>query len=516
MKQEELNKKLNIWLQPKQQELLEAVLFSSFIYLGYGGARGGAKSHGVRDVAATISFKLNLTVLIFRRIREELLNNHVYPFLKHYPFLRKYFNKQELVIYHPITGLPAIKFGYAETNEDIEKFQGTEYAVIFIDEATKCTQYQIEFLSTCNRDPQEIFVPKMVLTMNPGGVSHAYVKRIFIDKVYLPNENPSDYYFIQAFVWDNWYWVRKQLRLEVEELLNKAKNKIEYSKEEFTKIMTTMYYSWTDEKRKEYCLKHSSYAKRLSTLPHDLMMAFLLGDWTVFAGMFFKGLDIKKQIIKPFKIPDGWKLYASLDPGFSSPCSFSISAVDYDWNIYRVANYYESGRSAPQHAEAVYSFIKNLKLTNGRMPERIVADPSAWQKRDRFAAVEDLRTFADHFNEAGIFLEKGVNDRVTGWWNMKDFMTRKEKDGKHKYLIFDGYNKPFVDQLLGTMSDNKQSEDIEGRGNNPDVEDHAIDEERYKLMMVSESIPAKKVDPIEQMLEEELGNDDDNYSVMGI
>jgi len=517
MTKEQLEKKLlAIVLQPKQQELYEAIVFSFYLWIGYGGARGGAKSHGIRDCAILIAFKLGITVLIFRRIREELLANHVYPFLKHYPFLRKYFNKQELVIYHPITGLPAIKFGYAETNDDIEKFQGTEYPVIFIDEATKCTQYQIEFLSTSNRDPNEQFVPKMVLTMNPGGVSHSYIKRIFIDKVYLPNDNPKDYYFIQAYVWDNYFWVKKQLLQDAYAKIKKSKFAGEVNNKQLLALCIKQYYQWSETKRREYCLKFSSYAKRLSTLPHDLMMAFLFGDWTVFAGMFFKGIDIKKQIIEPFQIPKGWKLFAALDPGYSSPCSFSISAIDYDFNVYEVATYYERDRSAPQHAEAVASFIRNLKVTGGRMPERIVADPSAWQKRDRLAAVEDLRTFADHFNEAGINLERAVNDRITGWWNMKDFMTRKNIDGSPKFLIFDKMNKPFIDQLLGTMSDNKQPEDIEGKGNNPDVEDHAIDERRYKFMMIAEAVPEKKKDPIEQMLEDEMGDPEDAYSVMGI
>ena len=39
--------------------------------------------------------------------------------------------------------------------------------------------------------------------MNPGGVSHGYFKRLFVDKQYRDTENPDDYEFIQALVTDN-------------------------------------------------------------------------------------------------------------------------------------------------------------------------------------------------------------------------------------------------------------------------------------------------------------------------
>lgn len=487
---------LTLSLQPKQQELFEAIVYSNYSWIAYGGARGGAKSHALRDIAMVCAFRLNLPVLIMRRIRDELLNNHVYPLFKHYPWVRDYYNKQEMTIFHPVTGLPAIKFGYAERNDDIFKFQGTEYAIIFIDEATQMSQEQIEFLSSSNRDPSDRILPKMVLTCNPGGISHAYIKRLFVDRQYMPNEDPNDYYFIQAHVWDNWFWVKRQLGIDGYSLKN-------------------YYDDWDEKKRMDYCLQYSRYAKRLSGLPEDLRLAYLFGDWNVFAGMFFKQFNIKKQLIKPFYIPKSWRLFAALDPGYSSPCSFSISAVDTEFNVFRVATYYEKEKSAPNHARDILTFIQNLKLTGGRMPERIVADPSAWQKRERFAAVEDERTFADHFEAVGIFLEKAVNDRVTGWWNMKDFIERKNKNGSPKYYVFANYNKPFIDQLLSTLADDKNVEDIQGKGNDPDVQDHAIDEERYKLMMIQETIP-EPVDSTPAWFKEDILKDDDDYSVMSV
>lgn len=54
----------------------------------------------------------------------------------------------------------------------------------------------------CNRGHNN-FPHQVMYTMNPGGVSHGYFKRLFIDKRYRDTENPDDYEFIQAFVTDN-------------------------------------------------------------------------------------------------------------------------------------------------------------------------------------------------------------------------------------------------------------------------------------------------------------------------
>lgn len=456
-------------LQPKQRELKDVIEYNNqFEIIGYGGARGGSKSHAIRDDAIYFGLKYHITSLIFRRYSDDLLKNHIYPMFKLYPELRPYFNKTEKILYHPDTDLPIIKFDYADREEEIEKVgQGTEYQLVFIDEATQSTQGMIEYLTTCNRDSQQLFpsIPKTILTMNPGGPGHAFVKRIMVDKKYTGNEDPSTYYFIQASVWDNVFWSLPEL-----------------TKQGFT--VDDYYYKWNDEQRKEFTIKYSTYAKRLSRLPEDLKMAYLYGDWETFGGLFFKGFNSKKQVIEPFHIPPTWRVVGSLDPGYSSPCSFSLGAMDHDDNYYRLCTYYVKEQSPSQHAAEIKKFIKGFKYTEGRMPQFTVADPSAWAKKDKFAIVSNERTFADEMQDQGIYLEKALNDRITGWWALKDLIQRKNKDDEPKYFVFKHFNEPFVLQLQSTVSDPKNPEDILGRGNDAAVEDHAIDEERYRAMAI--------------------------------
>ena len=150
---------LNIELLPKQQHLRGAVLYNEQDQvIGFGGARGGSKSHAIRSLALSLGLEHGLQSLIFRKFADDLLKNHIYPMLAMYPFLRDYFNKSEKVLYHPITRQPIIKFDYAETYDEIEKVaQGTEYPLIFVDEATQISQEMIEFLFTANRDSHGLF-----------------------------------------------------------------------------------------------------------------------------------------------------------------------------------------------------------------------------------------------------------------------------------------------------------------------------------------------------------------------
>ena len=48
-----------------------------------------------------------------------------------------------------------------------------------------------------------ILHPRMYYTSNPGNVGHAWFKRLFVDRDFRGAENPDDYEFIQATVFDN-------------------------------------------------------------------------------------------------------------------------------------------------------------------------------------------------------------------------------------------------------------------------------------------------------------------------
>lgn len=464
-----------ISLLPKQLQLKELIARSSYSWIGYGGARGGAKSHAIREIALLLGLDpaYRMKSLIFRRYSKELLKNHILPLYEKHSGLMNHYNKSEKILYSP-NGDPLIQFGYADSESDIHSFQGFEFDLIFIDEATHCTPHQIQFLKTSNRTLKPGFTPKMVLTMNPGGISHSWLKRLFIDRNFHPNEDPGQYFFLQSYLWDNVFWSLRNLKRDGISIHD-------------------YYHLWTESERRDYCLKHSTYAANLRSLPDELRTAYLYGDWEVFGGMFFRNFDRKRQVIEPFEVPESWTLVGSLDPGFSSPCSFGVTARDHDGRYYRVFTYYEKQRTPLQHADAINEILTTdpviTGLLRGRVPSVIVSGKDAFAKKEKYSVVSHETTFADVFASKGIFLSPAYTGRKTGWWSWKSLFPTGEKPAS--YFIFEGLNVPLLDEMMSATFDSKEPEDIAGKGNDPSVADHALDEQRYGIMALVKPDAAK-------------------------
>ena len=96
--------------------------------------------------------------------------------------------------------------GYCSAESDVLQYQGQAYDVIFLEEATQFSEFQKDTLTESNRASgmmAEKFSPRMYFTCNPGGIGHAWVKRLFIDREYRNKENPGNYDFIPSTVYDN-------------------------------------------------------------------------------------------------------------------------------------------------------------------------------------------------------------------------------------------------------------------------------------------------------------------------
>jgi hypothetical protein len=219
-----------------------------------------------------------------------------------------------------------------------------------------------------------------------------------------------------------------------------------------------------------------TYAQKIMQMGKAYRRALLENDWYAFSGTFFKDFVPGKMVIDPFEIPKSWYLWGSLDPGYSSPCSFGLHAKSPEGNKYRIATYYERERNPEQNALGIKEFIKNCKETRGRMPEMIVSGLDAWAKNDKYAIIANEVVFADVFLRHGLVLQKAATARVQGWWLVKQLQAQK------KWFVFDLMNEPLVDEMTAAEADERQVEDIKGRGNDPEVIDHAIDEERYACM----------------------------------
>lgn len=405
-------------------------------HVGYGGARGGGKSWSVRTKAVILAGRWKgIKILIMRQTYPELEQNHIRQLRSLLPRTIAVYNKTEKRF--TFKNGSTIDFQYCKNDGDLDRMQGSEYDVIFIDEATNFSEYQLKAIAACCRGVNN-FPKRIYYTCNPGGQGHGYIKRIFIDKKYNTGENPEDYSFTQALVQDN--------------------NALMESDPE--------------------------YIRNLEALPPKLKRAWLEGDWNVFEGQFFEEFVDDPEhyedrqwthVIEPFDIPPGWKVYRSYDFGYSKPFSCAWWAIDYEGVMYRILELYgctgtpnEGVKWSPlKQFEEIKKIEQQHPYLRGRTI-RGVADPAIW-------ASDTGESVADVAAKQGIFFDKGDNQRIAGWMQMHYRMSFDE-NGYPMMYIFNNC-KAFIRTIPLMMYDETRVEDLD-----TDLEDHVADESRYMCM----------------------------------
>ena len=360
-------------LYPKQIEFCK----STKKYTCYGGARGGGKSHVSRIKMILLALNYpGIQILLLRRTLKELRENHVLQLQKMLKNIAQYKESSKEFIF---PNGSRIVLGYCEAEKDVLQYQGQAYEVITMEEATLFTEFQFQALTESNRmsgNMKDSFVPRMYFTCNPGGVGHAWVKRLFIDKDYRGSEDPNDYCFIPSNVFENKY------------------------------IM-------------EY---DPNYVKVLENLPEDRKQAMLYGNWDVFDGQFFPEFRRDVHITEPFEIPRTWNRYIALDYGLDMFAVLFI-AMDTRGKAYVYNEIYKPNLIVSEASQVLKSQMRNREYKN------IYAPPDLWG-RNR----DTGKSTAEIFRENGLVFTKASNNRVDGWLNVKEWLrikkTRNEQTGE--------------------------------------------------------------------------------------
>lgn len=443
-------------------------------YIAYGGARAGGKSWAMRTKFVLLCLNYSgIQILLLRRTLPELTENHVNPLLSMLRGIATY-NKQDKVFRFPNGS--RLKLGYCANEQDVLQYQGQAYDVIGMEEATMFTEFQFNCLRESNRSSgmmKQPFAPRMYLTMNPGGVGHHWVKRLFVDRKYQAKERPEDYTFIPARVYDN----------------------------------------------KVFMERDPDYVAQLESLPEKRRKAMLDGNWDVFEGAYFEEFRDKPDpilceqygiseeialeehrfthVIEPFKIPSDWKIYRSFDWGYGKPFSVGYHALSPDDTAYRFAEIYGWNGTANvgchwtnieicdeiARFEREHPFLKGKRILG-------VADPSCWTKNGGIS-------FAEEAEKHSLWFEKGDNDRIPGWLQVRERL-RFDQNGKAKLYFFNNC-KAIIRCLPLMMYDEHNAEDLDS-----ELEDHCLDELRYFCMcrpIPPRNIPKKHipyVDPLDQ------------------
>ncbi len=262
-------KALDIKLQPKQQQLLDAMeaIGEVPVVFGYGGSRGSAKSGGLRRIAITLGLKHpGIVIYIIRRVLGDLIENHQQKIALEFPPIDSLYRRQAHE--YPLPNGSRIVFVYAETKFDVDRVSyGPECTFLFIDQAEQFSEDELISFRICNRWPgmPKGFV-KTCLFFNVGkGVGAGYLRRIFHTHNFrIGREDPKDYGFIQGYGWDNYEWFRDQ---------------VDYAQEEF--------YQLSSEDRFTLFVTQTSEGKKMNALPKHRREGELLGNFDSFSGQYF-------------------------------------------------------------------------------------------------------------------------------------------------------------------------------------------------------------------------------------
>ena len=397
--------------QPKQKEFMLA----HTKYVAFGGARGGGKSWAVREKAKRLAIKWEgIKILILRRTYTDLRENHIIPLQKEIPSEVAVYKEVEksFVFYNG----SRIVCSYFDNDNDALKYQGQEYDIIFLEEATQFTEFAFDILKACLRGANN-FPKRIYLTCNPDGIGFLWVKRLFVSRDYREGEDPAEYTFIRSLVDDN------QALLE----------------------------------------KNPDYVKQLDSLPPDLRKRWREGSWDVAAGQYFEEFDRRIHTCEPFPIPKEWRRYIAIDYGLDMLAAYWI-AVDNNNHAYVYREYCKSDLPISAAAKAINEMTPEDESIYLRL-----APPDLWNRSQ-----ETGKSKAFLFLEAGLDLTKSNNDREAGWLAIKDLL-QTDAEGNPRIHIFKNCEK-LIRHLPELMRDPKRPTDTM---NEPHDITHSPDALRY-------------------------------------
>lgn len=386
-------------------------------FTAYGGARGGGKSWALRRKLVAMCLRYDgISCLLIRRTLPELKSNHVIPFLREYDGIITYSEGERAILF---PNKSKIYLGYCATDKDVLRYQGQEYDVIAIDEATQLSEFRFSVLKACLRGANA-FPRRMYLTCNPGGVGHAWVKRLFVDRDFKNGENPDEYAFIPALVYDN------PVLLDAD----------------------------------------PEYINSLKSLPPRLRDAWLLGRWDVFDGQFFPEFDPALHVCEQKDIPQGLTKFISLDYGLDM-LAVLLVGIDDCGNLWVIREHCESGLTLSEAGSRV------ALLADGNDVDFAVCSPDLWNRRqDSGKSGFEIMQRAHKMPP----MRPADDRRIPGWRMLREYFSAK---GGHPFIKIASCCANLISSIPALLCDSKRVEDA---SSTPHSITHSPEALRYAVM----------------------------------
>jgi len=215
--------------------------------------------------------------------------------------------------------------------------------------------------------------------------------------------------------------------------------------------------------------------KMTASLPADVIESRRYGKFKAESGQVYSEFDEEKHVLKmPFSLPYDWQAGISIDPGLHNPLACHFYGVDYDGNVYVVAEHYEAEKTISYHARCIERIADSLgwhRRPDGRLEALI--DSAANQK-----TLASSKSVTELFFEEGIACNPNVNkERFAGVARVKEYFAAD------KIRIF-----PNCKNLIREIKGYRWGDD--------DIpvkkDDHALDDMRYFIMSRPENRPPRR------------------------
>lgn len=149
-------------------------------------------------------------------------------------------------------------------------------------------------------------------------------------------------------------------------------------------------------------------------------------------GSFFSEFDYSLHTCDPFKIPEDWTVYNTLDYGLDMFAHYKV-AIDNDNVAYVFHEIYESGLIISEAADRV-KLAELVEKEDGSVkdwykPRLRLAPPDLWNRSQ-----ESGKSRALLFDEHGLELVKSNNDRQAGWLALKELLKERTAPNGERYV----------------------------------------------------------------------------------
>ena len=444
-----------------------------------GGASGGGKSHALRaDPLEQIWVE-----------HQRMLGNHPHPFGKGESRGRALLLRRELgMLKDNIAAVRRIcnsidpgyrwseadltatlssgyqyQLGHMKDFYDWEKYQGTQYTWLGIDELTQFDEEPVTAVGS------------WVRTTDPV-LRHMLRKRAMTNP--LMRRAKGDTFSVK-----DPHWVRRKFVDPSPE----GNVIITYRNRHKGKIFdeTCVYLPATVEDNPDPIFRETQLAN-LAKLKPWMRKALLEGDWYFSPGSYFTEWDRQRHVTKPYRIPPDWPVWRSMDWGYQTHGCIHWYTYHPDDIIFVIYELTFRKKSVPEVAALCRQIEEKFKFwPKGRHARSKIsgpADTQLWEQRGEMGLSK-----AEQFIMAGMNwfpADKSPGSRQSGAMRISERLAREPEPG---LIIFDRC-KDLIRTLPAIPTDPDDSECPEDGG-----EDHHFDSLRYGLTYGSRKRP-KRID----------------------